>query len=241
MPIWAILGRKPISYSWLVFVLPALMLNYMGQGAMILSMTPAEAQVAIRDPFFLMVPDIISTPVIFLTILAAIIASQAVISGAFSLTQQAIQLGFMPRMTIQHTSEKAAGQIYIPAINWGLAIMVLLLVLFFQSSSNLAAAYGIAVTGAMFIDTCLISVVLLTLWKWPKWKAPACARHFLCRRFCLFRRQSTESAVGWLGAAGDWPSHFHAADDMGAWPRADARKNGRKHDADGDFHQICSW
>ncbi len=164
-------GRRPIKFSWLFFVLPALMLNYMGQGAMILSMAPQEAQLAIRDPFFLMVPDMISTPVIILTIMAAVIASQAVISGAFSLTQQAIQLGFMPRLSIQHTSEKAAGQIYIPAINWGLAIMVLLLVLFFQSSSNLAAAYGIAVTGAMFIDTCLIAVVLLSLWKWPKWKA----------------------------------------------------------------------
>jgi KUP system potassium uptake protein len=164
-------GRRPIKFSWLWFVLPALMLNYMGQGAMVLSMSPAEAQATIRDPFFLMVPEMISTPVIFLTILAAIIASQAVISGAFSLTQQAIQLGFMPRLSILHTSEKAAGQIYIPAINWGLAVMVLLLVLFFQSSSNLAAAYGIAVTGAMFIDTCLIAVVLVSLWKWPKWRA----------------------------------------------------------------------
>lgn len=173
-------GRRPISYSWLVFVLPALMLNYMGQGAMILTMTPAEAQEAIRDPFFLMVPEIVSVPVIFLTILAAIIASQAVISGAFSLTQQAIQLGFMPRLSIRHTSESAAGQIYIPSVNWALAIMVLLLVLFFQSSSNLAAAYGIAVTGAMFIDTCLISVVLLTLWQWPKWKAlPVLAIFFI--------------------------------------------------------------
>ena len=173
-------GRKPIAFSWLVFVLPALMLNYMGQGAMILSMTPAEAAVAIRDPFFLMVPDIISTPVIILTILAAIIASQAVITGAFSLTQQAIQLGFMPRLSIRHTSESAAGQIYIPSVNWALAIMVLLLVLFFQSSSNLAAAYGIAVTGAMFIDTCLISVVLLSLWQWPKWKAlPVLAVFFI--------------------------------------------------------------
>ena len=173
-------GRKPIAYSWLVFVLPALMLNYMGQGAMILSMTPADAAIAIRDPFFLMVPDAISTPVIILTILAAIIASQAVITGAFSLTQQAIQLGFMPRLSIRHTSESAAGQIYIPSVNWALAIMVLLLVLFFQSSSNLAAAYGIAVTGAMFIDTCLISVVLLSLWKWPKWKAlPVLAVFFI--------------------------------------------------------------
>jgi KUP system potassium uptake protein len=195
-------GRKPISYSWLIFVLPALMLNYMGQGAMILSMTPAEAQVAIRDPFFLMVPEIISTPVIFLTILAAIIASQAVISGAFSLTQQAIQLGFMPRMTIQHTSEKAAGQIYIPAINWGLAVMVLLLVLFFQSSSNLAAAYGIAVTGAMFIDTCLISVVLFTLWQWPKWKAlPLLAVFFIVDFAYLGANLLKVPAGGWVPLA----------------------------------------
>ncbi|MEQ1538090.1 MAG: potassium transporter Kup [Sphingorhabdus sp.] len=179
-------GRKPIAYSWLIFVLPALMLNYMGQGAMILSMTPAEAQLAIRDPFFLMVPEIISTPVIILTIFAAIIASQAVISGAFSLTQQAIQLGFMPRLSIRHTSESAAGQIYIPSVNWALAIMVLLLVLFFQSSSNLAAAYGIAVTGAMFIDTCLISVVLLSLWKWPKWKALPVLAVFFVVDFAYF-------------------------------------------------------
>ncbi len=164
-------GRKPISLSWLWFVLPALMLNYMGQGAMILSMSPEEAQVAIKDPFFMMLPDVIRMPMVFLVILATIIASQAVISGAFSLTQQAIQLGFMPRLRILHTSESAAGQIYIPAINWALMIMVIVLVLFFRSSSNLAAAYGIAVTGAMFIDTCLVSVVLLTLWKWPKWKA----------------------------------------------------------------------
>jgi KUP system potassium uptake protein len=162
------------------------MLNYMGQGAMILSMTPAEAQLAIRDPFFLMVPEIISTPVIILTIFAAIIASQAVISGAFSLTQQAIQLGFMPRLSIRHTSESAAGQIYIPSVNWALAIMVLLLVLFFQSSSNLAAAYGIAVTGAMFIDTCLISVVLLSLWKWPKWKALPVLAVFFVVDFAYF-------------------------------------------------------
>lgn len=192
-------GRKPIAYSWLVFVLPALMLNYMGQGAMILSMTPAEAQEAIRDPFFLMVPDIVRTPVIFLTILAAIIASQAVISGAFSLTQQAIQLGFMPRLRILHTSESAAGQIYIPAINWGLAVMVLLLVLFFQSSSNLAAAYGIAVTGAMFIDTCLISVVLLTLWKWQKWKAlPVLAIFFIVDFAYLSANLLKVPSGGWV-------------------------------------------
>ena len=157
-------GRKPIVLGWTAFVLPALMLNYMGQGAMILSMDAAQAAEAIKDPFFIMVPDLIRIPVVFLVILATIIASQAVISGAFSLTQAAIQLGFMPRMRIQHTSESAAGQIYIPAVNWALVI-------FFKSSSNLAAAYGIAVTGAMFIDTILLAVVLVSLWKWPRWKA----------------------------------------------------------------------
>jgi KUP system potassium uptake protein len=173
-------GRKPIAFSWLFFVMPALMLNYMGQGAMILSMAPAEAQLAIKDPFFLMLPDLVRVPIIFLTIFVSIIASQAVISGAYSLTQQAIQLGFMPRLRILHTSEQTAGQIYIPAINWGLAVMVLLLVLYFRSSTNIAAAYGIAVTGAMFIDTCLIAVVLVSLWKWPGWKAiPLLAAFFI--------------------------------------------------------------
>ncbi len=164
-------GRKPIGVSWLFFVLPALMLNYMGQGAMVLSLDPAGAANVIKDPFFLMIPDVVRIPVIILALLATIIASQAVISGAFSLTQQAIQLGFMPRMQIKHTSASTAGQIYIPTVNWGLMIMVIVLVLFFRSSSNLAAAYGIAVTGAMFIDTLLLAAVLISLWRWPLWKA----------------------------------------------------------------------
>ncbi len=165
-------GRKPIGVSWVSFVLPTLMLNYMGQGAMVLSQaSPAEAAALIKDPFFLMIPDMVRIPVVILTLFATIIASQAVITGAFSLTQQAVQLGFMPRMQIKHTSAAAAGQIYIPVINWGLMIMVLVLVLFFGSSSKLAAAYGIAVTGAMFIDTVLLAVVLISLWSWPLWKA----------------------------------------------------------------------
>ena len=163
-------GRKPIGLSWLCFVLPALMLNYMGQGAMVLA-PGADAAALIKDPFFLMIPDMVRIPVIALALMATIIASQAVISGAFSLTQQAIQLGFIPRMEIKHTSASAAGQIYIPVINWALMVMVILLVLFFQSSSNLAAAYGIAVTGAMFIDTILMAAVLIALWRWPLWKA----------------------------------------------------------------------
>jgi KUP system potassium uptake protein len=162
-------GRRPIGLSWLVFVLPALLLNYMGQGAMILSLEAEGAAEAIRNPFFLLAPEVGRIPLIVLATLATIIASQAVISGAFSVTQQAIHLGFVPRLRICHTSEMAEGQIYIPAVNWVLMVAVILLVLGFGSSSNLAAAYGIAVTGAMFIDGCLLAVVLFSMWRWPLW------------------------------------------------------------------------
>jgi KUP system potassium uptake protein len=154
--------------SWLAVVLPCLMLNYLGQGAMILSGDAANAAVMIKNPFFLLAPENIRLGLVILAILASLIASQAVISGAFSLTQQAIQLGFIPRLRIEHTSAQAAGQIYIPTLNWTLMCMVLLLVLTFRTSSNLGAAYGIAVTGAMFIDTCLLAVVLFKLWNWNK-------------------------------------------------------------------------
>ncbi|HWI89005.1 MAG TPA: potassium transporter Kup [Sphingomicrobium sp.] len=161
-------GRKPIRVSWLYFVLPALLLNYMGQGAMILSAAPHEALAKVRDPFFYLAPDMLRLPLVLLATAATIIASQAVITGAFSVTQQAIQLGFVPRLRITHTSEAAAGQIYIPVINWALMIMVILLVISFRSSSNLAAAYGIAVVGAMLIDSVLISVVLRQMWNWNR-------------------------------------------------------------------------
>ena len=164
-------GRRPIKYSWLVFVMPALLINYMGQGAMLLAMSPEQAVETVKNPFFFLAPEMLRLPLVILATLATIIASQAVISGAFSVTQQAIQLGFIPRLRILHTSETAAGQIYIPLINWALLFMVILLVLMFQSSSNLAAAYGIAVTGAMAIDTVLIGAVFFSLWKWPAWKA----------------------------------------------------------------------
>jgi KUP system potassium uptake protein len=162
-------GRKPIRVSWLYFVLPALLLNYMGQGAMILSAAPHEALAKVKDPFFYLAPDTFRLPLVLLATAATIIASQAVISGAFSVTQQAIQLGFVPRLRITHTSEAAAGQIYIPVINWALMTMVIVLVLTFRSSSNLAAAYGIAVTGAMLIDSVLISVVLRQMWNWNRY------------------------------------------------------------------------
>jgi KUP system potassium uptake protein len=162
-------GRRPIQASWIYFVLPALLLNYLGQGAMILAADPATALAQVKDPFFYLAPDMFRLPLVLLATAASIIASQAVISGAFSVTQQAIQLGFVPRLRITHTSESAAGQIYIPVVNWALMIMVLLLVLTFRSSSNLTGAYGIAVVGAMLIDSILISVVLRQMWNWNRY------------------------------------------------------------------------
>jgi len=161
-------GRNPIRVSWLFFVMPALLLNYMGQAAMLLAQSPEQAIETVKNPFFYLASETFRLPLVLLATAATIIASQAVISGAFSVTQQAIQLGFIPRLRISHTSESAKGQIYIPMVNWGLLTMVILLVLIFGSSSNLAAAYGIAVTGAMMIDAVLIAVVLLYLWKWNR-------------------------------------------------------------------------
>ena len=157
-------GRKPISYGWLVVVFPALTINYLGQCALLLE-NPAAAQ----NPFFLMAPEQWRLPLVILATMATIIASQAVITGAFSVCQQAVQLGLMPRLKIEHTSARAAGQIYVPVVNWTLMVLVVLLVLMFQSSTSLAAAYGIAVTGTMFITTCMLSVLAAKVWKWPLW------------------------------------------------------------------------
>ena len=167
-------GRKPISVSWLYLVFPCLMLNYMGQGALLLD-NPAAAQ----NPFFLMAPEWARLPLVGLATLATIIASQAVISGAFSVTQQAVQLGFLPRLKILHTSAKAAGQIYIPFVNWALLAFVIMLVLGFGSSSDLASAYGIAVTGTMFITACMIGVLTFSVWRWNKWVAGLLTGAFL--------------------------------------------------------------
>jgi len=157
-------GRNPIRLSWLSIVMPALMLNYLGQGALLL-----EDPQAIRNPFFLLAPEELRLPLVFLATLATIIASQAVISGAFSITRQAVQLGYLPRLRILHTSARAEGQIYIPFVNWMLLVLVILLVLGFESSSNLAAAYGISVTATMFITTCMLAILMLTVWHWPRW------------------------------------------------------------------------
>ncbi|WP_419242253.1 potassium transporter Kup [Pseudomonas thivervalensis] len=155
-------GRKPIARAWFILVLPGLMLNYFGQGALLLG-DPEAA----RNPFYLLAPSWALLPLVGLSTLATVIASQAVISGAFSLTRQAIQLGYIPRMYIQHTSSAEQGQIYIGAVNWSLMIGVVLLVLGFESSGALASAYGVAVTGTMLMTTILVSAVVLLLWKWP--------------------------------------------------------------------------
>ena len=159
-------GRKPISRAWFAFVLPALVLNYFGQGALILG-NPEAAD----NPFYRAAPDWALYPLIGLATVATVIASQAVISGAFSVTRQAMQLGFVPRMEVQHTSEKEQGQIYLPAVNWGLMVAVMILVLGFKSSNNLAAAYGIAVTGDMVITSILAAYVVAKVWRWGWFKA----------------------------------------------------------------------
>jgi KUP system potassium uptake protein len=164
-------GRGPMRLSWFGFVMPCLLLNYFGQGAMIISLGDASAAQAITNPFYYMAPEALRLPLVILATAATFIASQAVVSGAFSVTHQAIQLGFIPRLSILHTHHEHHGQIYIPLVNWTLMVAVILLVLFFQTSSNLASAYGIAVTGAMTIDTCLMGVLLIAVWRWKWWYA----------------------------------------------------------------------
>ncbi len=164
-------GRGPMKLSWFGFVMPCLLINYFGQGAMIMGMAPAAAEEAILNPFFFLADEAYRLPLVILATCATFIASQAVISGAFSITHQAIQLGFVPRLSIRHTSDEHSGQIYIPFVNWALMVAVIMLVLTFQNSSNLASAYGIAVTGAVTIDTLLMGVLFIGVWKWPKWIA----------------------------------------------------------------------
>ena len=154
-------GRKAIMLSWLTVAFPCLIINYLGQSALLL-----RNPKLIENPFFLMAPEWARLPLVILSTAATIIASQAVISGAYSISQQAIQLGFLPRIRILHTSAKAAGQIYVPLVNWLLLALVLLLVVGFKSSDNLASAYGIAVTGTMFITACMLGILTFAVWKW---------------------------------------------------------------------------
>ena len=167
-------GRNPVRVAWFSLVLPALALNYFGQGALLI-----RDPKAIENPFYLLAPSWALYPMVALSTVATIIASQAVISGAYSITQQAMQLGYAPRMDVQHTSGEQMGQIYLPGMNWALFAGVVALVLGFGTSSSLAAAYGIAVTGTMAITTVLGFVVASSLWKWPLWMSVALFGAFL--------------------------------------------------------------
>ena len=168
-------GRRPIRIAWFWMVFPALLANYFGQGALLL----ARGQEVVENPFYGLAPEWFLYPLVVIATLAAVIASQALISGAFSLAQQAIQLGFSPRMTIVHTSNEASGQIYVPEVNTILMIACVTLTLMFRKSGNLAAAYGIAVMGTMVITTILLFSVERRIWRWPLWQALALCAAFM--------------------------------------------------------------
>lgn len=187
-------GRKPVQLAWFGLVLPGLVLNYYGQGALLLSNPEA-----IANPFYHLAPEWMLLPMVGLATLATIIASQAVISGTYSITRQAIQLGYSPRMEVQHTSRDEIGQIYLPGINWGLMVAVALLVIGFGSSSNLAAAYGIAVTGTMVITTILAFIVVRNVWQWSLPFSLLVAGGFLAVDLVYFAANAVKiQAGGWF-------------------------------------------
>jgi KUP system potassium uptake protein len=187
-------GKRPIRLAWSGLVLPALLLNYFGQGALLLS----DASAA-RQPFFLLVPGWALLPMVALATAAAIIASQALISGSFSLTRQAVQLGYCPRLTIDHTSSHEIGQVYVPQVNWALMASTILIVIGFGSSSALAAAYGIAVTMTMVITTILLHVVATDRWKWPTPLAVTVTGLFLSFDLAFFGANALKiTQGGWL-------------------------------------------
>ena len=184
-------GRKPIQLAWFGMVLPALLINYFGQGALLLNNSAA-----VENPFYMLAPGWALLPLVILATVATVIASQAVISGAFSITMQAMQLGFSPRIKAMHTSESEIGQIYLPGINWLLLASVIALVLGFRSSSNLAAAYGIAVTGTMLITNLLVFVVARNQWGWKLWQAFFCVLPFVLIDFAFFSANSIKLTDG---------------------------------------------
>ena len=193
-------GKRPIRFAWFTLVLPALLLNYFGQGALLLSDAAAAEQ-----PFFLLAPDWALLPLVALATAAAIIASQALISGAFSLTQQAIQLGYCPRLVIDHTSHHEMGQVYVPQVNWALMVCTILIVIGFGSSTALAAAYGIAVTLTMVITALLLQVVARERWGWHPLVAAAVTGVFLVIDLAFFGANALKIAHGgWLPLVIGW-------------------------------------
>jgi KUP system potassium uptake protein len=187
-------GKKPIRLAWFSVVMPCLVLNYFGQGALLLN-NPS----AVKNPFYLMAPDWALLPLVGLATMATVIASQALITGAFSVTKQAIQMGYLPRLKILHTSVRDTGQIYMPFINWGLFVTIVLAVVMFRSSSNLAAAYGIAVCTDMLITTILTFYVIRHGWKYPLWLCLAATGVFFVVDFAFFASNLMKLfAGGWF-------------------------------------------
>jgi KUP system potassium uptake protein len=187
-------GKKPIRLAWFSVVMPALVLNYFGQGALLLA-NPA----AVKNPFYLMAPDWALLPLVGLATAATVIASQALITGAFSVTKQAIQMGYLPRLNIEHTSVRDTGQIYLPLVNWGLFATIVLAVVMFRSSSNLAAAYGIAVCTDMLITTILTFFVIRYAWKYPLWLCLSATGVFFVVDFAFFASNLLKLfAGGWF-------------------------------------------
>uniref|UniRef100_UPI00157F92CE KUP/HAK/KT family potassium transporter n=1 Tax=Escherichia coli TaxID=562 RepID=UPI00157F92CE len=190
-------GKKPIRLAWFFFVIPSLILNYFGQGALLL-----KNPEAIKNPFFLLAPDWALIPLLILATFATVIASQAVISGVFSLTRQAVRLGYLPPMRMIHTSDMEAGQIYIPAINWALYISVVIVIASFEHSSNLAAAYGIAVTGTMVLTSILCCTVAVKNWHWNRFVVMILLAGLLCMDIPLFTANALKFfSGGWLPLA----------------------------------------
>ncbi len=219
-------GRAPIRRAWFAVVFPALMLNYLGQGALILHDKAAAAR-----PFFLLAPSWARLPMVVLATLATVIASQAVISGAFSMSRQAVRLGFLPHLTVRHTSTKESGQIYVPAVNWLLFGGVLLLMVTFRSSEQLATAYGLAVTGTFMLTTTLFLIVARTSWNWATWKLVAVGASFLGVEITLFRGESDQGRARRLVAAGHRRPRHHRDDDLAARPQARHRAPDRSRRA----------
>ena len=187
-------GAGPIRRAWFAVAFPALTLNYLGQAALILNHPGATA-----NPFFLLLPHWSRIPMVVVASMATVIASQAVISGAFSITRQAIRLGFLPRLTVRHTSEEEIGQIYVPAVNWALLAAVVVLVVGFGSSTALASAYGVAVTGTFIITTTLFLAVARSLWHWSARKAWSVGAIFLTVEALFFTANLTKIFHGgWL-------------------------------------------
>lgn len=187
-------GRLPIRLAWFIIVLPCLLLNYAGQGALLL-----RSPEALANPFYMLLPEWALFPMIGLATAAAVIASQAVITGVFSMVNQAIQLRYLPRLSVKHTSAVERGQIYLPFINWLLFISVLILILLFENSANLASAYGVAVTMTMLCGTILISILAYGLWRWPVWKVALFAVPFLALDLVFVASTSLKiTSGGWV-------------------------------------------